>query len=43
MVDIDEKGEVVQRYEETLGAFYEVKGTYAGGYDAFNRFVEDYV
>ena len=41
VVDIDKK--VVPRYKRMLGAYYEVDDTYAGGYDAFDRFVEDYV
>ena len=41
VVDIDKK--VVPRYKKMLGAYYEVDDTYAGGDDAFDRFVEGYV
>ena len=41
VVDIDKN--VVPRYKKMLGAYYEVDDTYAGGDDAFDRFVEDYV
>ena len=41
VVDIDKK--VAPRYQKLLRAYYEVDETYAGGDDAFDRFVEDYV
>ena len=41
VVDVDK--EVSQRYAEKLGSYYEVRDCYAGGKDAFDRFVEGYV
>lgn len=41
VVDVDEK--VVPRYEKILGKYYDLDDTYAGGGDAFDRFVKAYV
>ena len=40
---VDRNPCVVKRYKNMLGAYYDVKETYTGGDDAFDRFVEDYV
>ena len=40
---VDRNPCIVNRYKDMLGAYYDVKNTYAGGDDAFDRFVEDYV
>lgn len=34
---------IVKHYSKTLGKYYDVEGTYTGGNDAFDRFVEAYV
>ena len=41
VVDVDQR--VSQRYADRLGSYYDVKDRYAGGQDAFDRFVEEYV
>ena len=40
VVDVDEA--VSQRYSDKLGRYYDVRDCYAGGDDAFDRFVDDY-
>ena len=40
---VDRNPCVVKRYKNMLGAYYDVNKTYAGGDDAFDRFVKDYV
>ena len=40
IVDVDEA--VSQRYSDKLGRYYDVRDCYAGGDDAFDRFVDDY-
>ena len=40
---VDKNPSIVNRYKNMLGAYYDVKETYAGGDDAFDRFVEGYV
>ena len=40
---IDLNTNVAERFLSKLGRFYDVQDCYAGGEDAFDRFVADYV
>ena len=39
---VDRCAKIAQRYADALGCYYDVIRDYAGGEDAFDRFVEDY-
>ena len=40
---VDTDGTVVQRYRDALGRYYDIRGDYAGGEDAFDQFVDSYL